>query len=54
MSSHGSAVPYGSTLGLPLNQPIEHLVPTADGGRYWLGASDGGIFTFGAPFLGAD
>jgi hypothetical protein len=54
VSSHGTAVPYGSMRGRPLNQPIEHLVPTPDGGGYWLVASDGGIFTFGdARFFGS-
>ena len=37
-----------------LNQPVESLVPTRDGGGYWLVASDGGIFAFGdAPFRGS-
>jgi hypothetical protein len=37
-----------------LNKPIVGMVPTSDGGGYWLVASDGGIFTFGdAAFYGS-
>jgi hypothetical protein len=33
---------------------VESLVPTRDGRGYWLVASDGGIFAFGAaPFKGS-
>ena len=39
--------------GVPLNRPIVGIAadPATDG--YWLVASDGGIFSFGAPFLGS-
>jgi hypothetical protein len=54
VSTHGSALPYGSMLGVALNAPIAHLVPTPDGRGYWEVASDGGIFAFGdAPFFGS-
>ncbi len=54
VSVHGSALPYGSMFGQPLNAPIEHLVPTPDGRGYWLVAADGGIFSFGdARFFGS-
>ncbi|MGA2837047.1 MAG: family 43 glycosylhydrolase [Acidimicrobiales bacterium] len=54
VSSHGTAVPYGSMLGLPLAAPMEHVVPTPDGRGYWLVATDGGIFAFGdARFFGS-
>jgi hypothetical protein len=29
------------------------MAPTPDGGGYWLVASDGGIFTYGAGFYGS-
>ncbi len=54
VSAHGTAVPYGSMAGQPLNAPIEHLVPTPDGRGYWLVAADGGTFAFGdAGFYGS-
>ena len=54
VTARGSAVPYGSMLGQPLNAPVEHLVPTADGRGYWLVSADGGIFSFGdARFFGS-
>jgi hypothetical protein len=54
VSSHGSAVSYGSMAGQHLNAPINHIVATPDGKGYWLVASDGGIFSFGdAAFYGS-
>ena len=51
---HGGAQSYGSMDGIPLNAPINHLVPTPDGKGYWMVAADGGIFSFGdARFLGS-
>ena len=38
---------YGSMGGKHLNAPVVDIAPTADGGGYWLVASDGGVFTFG-------
>jgi len=32
---------------------VESLVADKDGSGYWLVASDGGIFSFGAPFYGS-
>jgi len=50
----GSAVFYGSTGALRLDQPIVGMVPTPDGRGYWLVASDGGVFAFGdAGFYGS-
>jgi len=38
----------------PLNQPIVGMAQTADGGGYWMVASDGGIFAYGdAGFYGS-
>jgi hypothetical protein len=40
--------------GAHLNRPIVGMASTADGGGYWLVASDGGIFSFGdAAFDGS-
>ena len=36
-----------------LNAPIVGMAADRKTGGYWLVASDGGIFTFGAPFLGS-
>jgi hypothetical protein len=46
---------YLGNLGAtPLNQPIVGMATTADGGGYWMVASDGGIFAFGdAGFYGS-
>jgi len=50
----GDALFCGSMAGLPLNQPITHIVATPDGKGYWLVAADGGTFAFGdAPFYGS-
>ena len=50
----GDAGFYGSTGSITLNKPIIGLIPTIDGGGYWLIASDGGVFAFGdAKFYGS-
>jgi hypothetical protein len=50
----GQAGFYGSTGGVPLNQPIVGLGPAPSGRGYWMVASDGGIFAFGdAGFHGS-
>ncbi len=50
----GSAVFYGSTGSLHLNQPVVAVAPTPDGKGYWLVAADGGVFAFGdAGFYGS-
>ncbi len=62
----GDAGFYGSIPGLgyapagtvgashPLNAPVVGMVPTTDGGGYFMVASDGGVFTFGdARFAGS-
>ena len=45
--SFGDAGFFGSTGGLPLQEPIVAMTTAPDGGGYWLVASDGGIFSFG-------
>ena len=39
--------------GQPLNAPIVALAAVPGGSGYWELASDGGIFSFGAPFYGS-
>jgi hypothetical protein len=46
--------PAGSGLPHSLNAPIVGMVPSADGGGYFMVASDGGVFAFGdARFVGS-
>jgi hypothetical protein len=54
VTTHGTAVNYGSMGGTVLNAPITHIVATSDGKGYWLVAADGGTFSFGdARFYGS-
>jgi hypothetical protein len=53
VTPHGGARSYGSLSGVRLNAPVGHIVATPDGGGYWLVATDGGVFSFAAPFFGA-
>jgi len=39
--------------GTPLNKPVVGIAADPVTGGYWEVASDGGIFSFGAPFLGS-
>jgi hypothetical protein len=53
-NSTSGATFHGSTGGVALSRPIVGMAATADGGGYWLVASDGGIFAFGdARFHGS-
>jgi hypothetical protein len=46
--------PAGSGLSDSLNAPIVGMVPSSDGGGYFMVASDGGVFAFGdARFVGS-
>ena len=46
--------PAGSGLPHSLNAPIVGMVPSADGGGYFMVSSDGGVFAFGdAKFAGS-
>jgi hypothetical protein len=52
--AYGDAGFFGSLSGTPLNGPVVAILPTPDGGGYWLIAADGGMFAFGdAQFLGS-
>ena len=46
--------PAGTSGGKHLNAPIVGMVPSSDGGGYFMVASDGGVFAFGdAAFEGS-
>jgi hypothetical protein len=51
--TYGGASFLGSTGSTHLNRPIVGLADDVETGGYWLVASDGGIFSFGAPFFGS-
>ena len=54
ITTHGTAVNYGSMGGQTLNAPVAHIVATPDGKGYWMVAADGGTFSFGdARFFGS-
>ena len=55
VASSATATPpsHGSMGGQPLNSPIVGMAADAATGGYWEVASDGGIFSFGAPFYGS-
>jgi len=36
-----------------LKEPVVGIAATTNGGGYWLAASDGGVFSFNAPFYGS-
>ena len=38
---------------MTLNAPVVGMATDDATGGYWLVAGDGGVFAFGAPFLGA-
>jgi hypothetical protein len=39
---------------MTLNAPVVGMATDGTDGGYWLVASDGGVFSFGATFYGAD
>jgi hypothetical protein len=53
VAAFGAAVCYGGMTGTPLNQPIVGMAVDPATGGYWLVASDGGVFSFNAPFEGS-
>ncbi len=53
VAAFGAAVCFGSETGTHLNKPIVGMAVDRATGGYWLVATDGGIFTFNAPFHGS-
>ena len=53
VAAFGAAVCYGGMTGTPLNRPIVGMAIDPATGGYWLVASDGGVFSFNAPFEGS-
>jgi Purple acid Phosphatase, N-terminal domain/Calcineurin-like phosphoesterase/Fibronectin type III domain len=53
VAAFGTAVCYGGMTGTPLSRPIVGMTVDPATGGYWLVASDGGVFSFNAPFRGS-
>ena len=53
VAAFGAAKCYGTMTGTLLNKPIVGMAVDPVTGGYWLVATDGGIFSFNAPFLGS-
>ena len=53
VATFGAAKCYGAMTGTPLSRPISGMAVDPATGGYWLVATDGGIFSFNAPFLGS-
>ena len=53
VAAMGAATCYGAMTGQHLNNPIVGMAIDRATGGYWLVASDGGVFSFNAPFLGS-
>jgi sugar lactone lactonase YvrE len=54
LTTHGTALSYGSMAGKTLARPVVGMAATTDGKGYWLVATDGGVFSFGdATFHGS-
>lgn len=53
VAAFGGAACSGAMTGIPLNKPIVGMAVDPATRGYWLVASDGGIFSFNAPFLGS-
>ena len=49
----GSVAFHGDLAGVVLNRPVVGVVADPATGGYWLFASDGGVFSFDAPFFGS-
>ena len=53
VAAYGGAVCFGAMTGTPLTRPIVGMAIDPATGGYWLVATDGGIFSFNAPFFGS-
>ncbi len=53
VAAFGAAVCHGAMTGTHLNKPIVGMAVDPATGGYWLVATDGGIFSFNAPFHGS-
>ncbi len=53
VAAFGAATCYGAMTGTPLNKPVVGMAVDPATGGYWLVATDGGIFSFNAPFYGS-
>jgi hypothetical protein len=53
VAAFGAAKCYGAMTGTPLSRPMVGMAVDPATGGYWLVATDGGIFSFNAPFLGS-
>ncbi len=53
VAAFGGAACSGAMTGIPLNKPIVGMAVDPATRGYWLVASDGGIFSFNAPFFGS-
>ena len=53
MFAYGNASFHGSAGAIPLAAPIAGMAVDPSTGGYWLLGTDGGVFAYGAPFLGA-
>ena len=53
VAAFGGAKCYGAMTGTPLSKPVVGMAVDPSTGGYWLVATDGGIFSFNAPFEGS-
>ncbi len=53
VAAFGAATCFGDLTGKALNKPIVGMAVDRQTGGYWLVASDGGVFSFNAPFHGS-
>jgi len=53
VAAFGGATCYGAMTGHALTKPIVGMAVDRTTGGYWLVASDGGVFSFNAPFMGS-
>lgn len=51
--AYGGSTYHGNYSGAPLNKPMDSVAIRPDNSGYWMGAQDGGVFTFSTPFYGS-